>query len=140
MRELGVTGACPRRGFAHPPPRSYICTEYQFDTLSEYAEPPPHCAVKSLPCRSNYHSWKVDVRDSTPLSLDADAIKSRGLTWRCAVMTMRRVEEGLSAKGTKGIRSAYIRIRANGRCRGGTERQALCRGLALRQCADLPLP
>lgn len=32
--------------------------------LAEYAEPPPHCAVKSLPCRSNFHSWKVDVRDS----------------------------------------------------------------------------
>ena len=59
---------------------------------------------------------------------------------RCAVMTMLRVTEGLSAKGTQGTRSAYIRIRANGRCRGGTERQALCRGLALRQCADLPLP
>lgn len=31
---------------------------------------------------------------------------------RCAVMTMRCVTEGLSAKGTEGTRSAYIRIRA----------------------------
>ena len=28
--------------------------------------------------------------------------------WRCAVMTMRRVTEGLSAKGTEGTRSAYL--------------------------------
>lgn len=28
--------------------------------------------------------------------------------WRCAVMTMLRVTEGLSAKGTQGTRNAYI--------------------------------
>lgn len=36
----------------------------------------------------------------------------RSKSRRCAVRTMMRVTEGLSAKGTQGTRSAYIRIRA----------------------------
>lgn len=36
---------------------------------------------------------------------------------------------GEAAKGTEGTRSAYTGISANGRCRGGTERQAFCIGV-----------
>ena len=41
------------------------------------------------------------------LSLDADTIKSRGLTWRCAVMTMRRVATGRQLKRSSCIGAAH---------------------------------
>lgn len=53
----------------------------------------PRCAVKSLPLRSNFHSWKLTLA-TAPLSLDADTpIKSRGWIWRRAVMKMLCVTE-----------------------------------------------
>lgn len=41
MSELGVTGACPRSGFAHPPTALPLLFGSPLPLRAEYAEPPP---------------------------------------------------------------------------------------------------
>lgn len=79
---------------------------------------------QSLPWRSNFHSWKFGLRDSTAL------FACKGLMWRCAVMTRPCDTEVRQPKERRKYGVLTQGLEQTAGVAQLVERQALCRRYA----------
>lgn len=98
MSELGVTGACPRSGFAHPPTALPLLFGSPLPLRAEYAEP-PHGGRASggqwLACVSKSAGWIL-------MHSQATALPRRGFIKARGVMTAMCGEDDAARHGGAG--------------------------------------